>query len=473
MVRYESFTCSYPNCCRQIHLSSQDVTSVTYIQCSSCTNLHGNTSLTTVYYNNNQSITRLYTDQCCGGEMFVYLDQIPTEKPTFIYDIETTRGLISTAINREEPTLCTGNTAFLFSLTINILLSVLLLTMFYVAWKKAHKRRKAHIRAPKYMTSGDVQRQTDGVYAQLDMHLEETDPVTEYVEPFRQTMSEFEIVKCSHPNCCHDVFLSTPYVRSVTKISTTSCLTFDDLRYPTTVYNTGNKSLEIFNDVRNCCHGDIHVFLEIEKETPPPVNRGSKSSSGILNLSTESTAYETTSKNNILETPEMPHDHPSVIVPVALVCLTLLVIGVGIFLYRRYRNSMKKAKRQFLDHGEYSTVNEQQRTQTSNYSSVGLTTDNYFVLEKKVGSNSVPPPNKDTQLNVQQMTSSNDFALEHDGVVNAYETVEDTNQTENRNSQVVDGEYNTLHANEDLPTDSTDNYSHFNDFKQEYSHLIR
>ncbi|XP_062596212.1 uncharacterized protein LOC134257637 [Saccostrea cucullata] len=136
---------------------------------------------------------------------------------------------------------------------------------------------------------------------------------------------------------------------------------------------------------------------------------------------------------------------------------------------------MKSANRQFLDHHEYSTVNESQRTQTSNDSPIRPATDYYFVLEKEMISNGTQQP-KDTQLNVQQTTSrlSTGFALEHnDDVVNAYETVEDANRMPNCNIQVVDGVYNTLHAAEDqLHTDSTDNYSHFNDFNQEYSHLI-
>ncbi|XP_062597261.1 uncharacterized protein LOC134258720 [Saccostrea cucullata] len=136
-------------------------------------------------------------------------------------------------------------------------------------------------------------------------------------------------------------------------------------------------------------------------------------------------------------------------------------------------NILTQSKCAFLDHHEYPTVNESQITQTSDDSPIGPTTDNYFVLEKEMGSNSVPPPNKDTQINVQQTTPSNDFALEHDDVFNAYETVEDANRMSNCNIQVVDEVYNTLHATEDLPTDSTDNYSHFNDFNQEYSHLIR
>ncbi|XP_061188748.1 uncharacterized protein LOC133196919 [Saccostrea echinata] len=215
------------------------------------------------------------------------------------------------------------------------------------------------------------------------------------------------------------------------------------------------------------------VFAKIEKETSPPVNRQSKSSPDIL--STKSTENETTSRRNVLVTPEIPHDHPYVIVPVILVCLSLFVIGVGIFLYRRYRKSMKKAKRQFLDHREYSTVDESQITNTSNDSPVGPTTDNYFVLEREMGLNSTPIPNKDTQLNIQQTTSSNYFALEHNDVLNTYETVEDDNRMDHRygNNQVIDGVYNTLHATEDLHTDSTDNYSHFNDFNQEYNHLIR
>ncbi|XP_065936328.1 uncharacterized protein [Magallana gigas] len=141
---------------------------------------------------------------------------------------------------------------------------------------------------------------------------------------------------------------------------------------------------------------------------------------------------------------------------IILVCSALLIIlGVAVLMYRRYRKLRLAPVKKLPDHYEYSVIEESRITETVD-DSISPTTTNYFVLEVTEGP--CPPPTNLSSNTAPTPCSSSE-----------YETVQLNNEPE----KPSEGVYNTLRENSTQPDDVTDNYSRFADFNQEYCHLQR
>nr|XP_022338852.1 uncharacterized protein LOC111134255 isoform X1 [Crassostrea virginica] len=259
---------------------------------------------------------------------------------------------------------------------------------------------------------------------------------------------------CSFPDCCKDIFISEPEIINVTRIELNACSTqLNEQNYRIT--STKGTSWTLRS--KKCCNGVIYVYFATSTVT-------TATSRGETSFLPQKTATSAVPPLTSFGAPRIPSTEPgnngtSALI-IGLVCAVLLcVLCFCACTYRRYRKTKmamgKKNQIQPLCEYLYSVVEEFQGIEA-----VDNTISNYFVLEARNDSNVTTNTNF-LPTSVKDQSSSE------------YESIANLPNIEDDRKDIQDGVYNTLREHEALSNDPMDNYSHFQDFNQDYNFLSR
>ncbi|XP_062596221.1 uncharacterized protein LOC134257638 isoform X8 [Saccostrea cucullata] len=218
MERTKKITCVYPNFCETCSLfviTDQFFATVIDIK-DECTEEYENPCYEpfTKIRVNGQFEEKFNQTRCCeGSRTLIYkidtttdptTSSVETTKPSSLLSTTTTENVNSTSVVKENAS--SNDTRILPSSTpfqsidmtllltagiigVIVLFVIILLCVMVVKRKRLESNPRKELRF-RYVTAGDVQRQSDLVYTQLEVPLEGTGSGAEYVEPITRTRNE-------------------------------------------------------------------------------------------------------------------------------------------------------------------------------------------------------------------------------------------------------------------------------------------